>query len=101
MNLVGEERNVFSNLFDKVPARRAGREGDIAGVVIYLASQAGVCGCCFAKIPEKRINKSLTRHMLMVCRCVLTKVGCCLLTDNNGLWSSSDRVACNGSDMVE
>ncbi|KAI1214215.1 short chain dehydrogenase [Annulohypoxylon truncatum] len=41
MNPVGEEGNVFSNLFDKVPARRAGGEEDIAGVVIYLASRAG------------------------------------------------------------
>ncbi|KAI0882878.1 cytochrome P450 [Annulohypoxylon maeteangense] len=41
MNPVGEEGNVFSNLFDKVPARRAGGEEDIASVVIYLASRAG------------------------------------------------------------
>ncbi len=42
MNPVGEEGNIFSNLFDKVPARRAGGEEDIASVVIYLASRAGV-----------------------------------------------------------
>ncbi|KAI6083705.1 short chain dehydrogenase [Hypoxylon rubiginosum] len=41
MNPVGEEGNIFSNLFDKVPARRAGGEEDIASVVIYLASRAG------------------------------------------------------------
>jgi hypothetical protein len=42
MNPVGEEGNIFSNLFDKVPAKRAGKEEDIAGAVIYLASRAGV-----------------------------------------------------------
>lgn len=42
MNPVGEEGNIFSDLFDKVPAKRAGGEQDIASVVIYLASPAGV-----------------------------------------------------------
>lgn len=42
MNPVGEEGNMFSNLFNKVPAKRAGNEEDIASVVIYLASPAGV-----------------------------------------------------------
>lgn len=42
MNPVGQEGNIFSNLFDQVPARRAGQEQDIAGVIIYLASSAGV-----------------------------------------------------------
>lgn len=42
MNHVGEEGNVFSNLFDKVPARRAGGDLDIAAVVIWLSSRAGV-----------------------------------------------------------
>ncbi|OHE98381.1 short chain dehydrogenase [Colletotrichum orchidophilum] len=41
MNPVGEEGNVFSALFDKVPAKRAGEEEDIAAAVIYLASKAG------------------------------------------------------------
>ncbi|KAJ9144237.1 Short-chain dehydrogenase/reductase SDR [Pleurostoma richardsiae] len=41
MNPVGEEGNIFSNLFDKVPAKRAGKEEDMVGVVIYLASPAG------------------------------------------------------------
>ncbi|ETS74593.1 hypothetical protein PFICI_13077 [Pestalotiopsis fici W106-1] len=41
MNPVGQEGNIFSNLFDKVPAKRAGGEEDIASVVIYLASRAG------------------------------------------------------------
>lgn len=42
MNPVGAEGNIFSNLFDKVPAKRAGNEDDIAGAVLYLASRAGV-----------------------------------------------------------
>ncbi|KAK1623799.1 putative short-chain dehydrogenase [Colletotrichum phormii] len=41
MNPIGKEGNVFSALFDKVPAKRAGQEEDIAGAVIYLASRAG------------------------------------------------------------
>lgn len=41
MNPVGEAGNIFSNLFDKVPAKRAGNEEDIAGAVLYLASRAG------------------------------------------------------------
>lgn len=42
MNPVGEEGNISSNLFDKVPAKRAGNENDIAGAIIYLTSTAGV-----------------------------------------------------------
>lgn len=42
MNPVGEAGNMFSSLFDRVPARRAGNEEDIAGSVIYLVSRAGV-----------------------------------------------------------
>ncbi|KAH7024418.1 7-alpha-hydroxysteroid dehydrogenase [Microdochium trichocladiopsis] len=41
MNPVGAEGNMFSNLFDQVPAKRAGNEQDIAGAVLYLASRAG------------------------------------------------------------
>lgn len=43
MNPVGEEGNMFSSLFDKVPAKRSGGEEDIAGTVLYLVSRAGVC----------------------------------------------------------
>lgn len=32
---------MFSNLFDKMPAKRAGKEDDIFGAVLYLASRAG------------------------------------------------------------
>ncbi|GME26089.1 NAD-binding oxidoreductase with NAD-binding rossmann-fold domain [Neofusicoccum parvum] len=42
MNPVGAEGNMFASLFDKVPAKRAGRLEDIAGTVLYLCSQAGV-----------------------------------------------------------
>lgn len=42
MNLVGAEGNMFANLFDKIPSRRAGKLEDIAGTVLYLCSQAGV-----------------------------------------------------------
>ncbi|CAH0036950.1 unnamed protein product [Clonostachys rhizophaga] len=41
MNPIGEEGNMFSALFDKVPARRSGDEEDIAGTVLYLVSRAG------------------------------------------------------------
>ncbi|KAL4876027.1 hypothetical protein BJY04DRAFT_210909 [Aspergillus karnatakaensis] len=41
MNPVGEEGNLFAGLFDKVPAKRAGNEDDIAGAVLYLGSRAG------------------------------------------------------------
>lgn len=42
MNPVGEAGNIFSSLFDKVPAKRPGNEEDIASAVLYLASRAGV-----------------------------------------------------------
>ncbi|KAL4819548.1 NAD(P)-binding protein [Aspergillus spinulosporus] len=41
MNLVGAEGNMFAGLFEKVPAKRAGREEDLAGTVLYLVSKAG------------------------------------------------------------
>ncbi|KAI5252203.1 NAD(P)-binding protein [Aureobasidium subglaciale] len=41
MNPVGEAGNMFSSLFDRVPAKRAGNEDDVAGAVIYLISRAG------------------------------------------------------------
>lgn len=46
MNPVGEAGNMFSSLFDRVPAKRAGKEEDIAGSVIYLVSRAGVSFPC-------------------------------------------------------
>lgn len=47
MNPVGKEGNVFQGLFEKVPAKRAGSAEDIAGIVLYLASKAGVSFCFF------------------------------------------------------
>ncbi|KAF2808445.1 short-chain dehydrogenase [Mytilinidion resinicola] len=41
MNPIGAEGNMFAALFDKVPAKRAGKAEDIAGTVLYLCSQAG------------------------------------------------------------
>ncbi|RJE22303.1 reductase [Aspergillus sclerotialis] len=41
MNPVGAEGNIFSSLFDKVPAKRAGASEDIAGTILYLVSKAG------------------------------------------------------------
>ena len=47
MNPVGAAGNIFSALFDQVPAKRAGNESDIAGTILYLASRAGVSIPCF------------------------------------------------------
>ncbi|KAF6829164.1 short chain dehydrogenase [Colletotrichum musicola] len=41
MNPVGKEGNIFSNLFDKVPAKRAGNEEDMIGALLFLVSRAG------------------------------------------------------------
>jgi len=41
MNPTGAEDNMFANLIDKVPAKRVGDLGDMAGTVIYLSSKAG------------------------------------------------------------
>ena len=42
MNPIGAAGNMFSALFEKVPAKRAGRAEDLAGTVLYLVSRAGV-----------------------------------------------------------
>ena len=42
MNPVGQAGSNFSNLFDKVPAKRAGGEEDLVGTILYLVSRAGV-----------------------------------------------------------
>jgi hypothetical protein len=34
---------MFANLFEKVPAKRAGIPEDIVATVLYLVSKAGVC----------------------------------------------------------
>ncbi|OOF92440.1 hypothetical protein ASPCADRAFT_133459 [Aspergillus carbonarius ITEM 5010] len=41
MNPIGAAGNMFSTLFEKVPAKRAGRAEDLAGTVLYLVSRAG------------------------------------------------------------
>ncbi|CAI7629543.1 unnamed protein product [Penicillium manginii] len=41
MNPVGAEGNIFSSLFEKVPAKRAGNSDDIVGTVLYLVSKSG------------------------------------------------------------
>lgn len=43
MNPVAEGDNQFADLFSAMPAKRIGKIEDIAGVVLYLCSQAGVC----------------------------------------------------------
>lgn len=63
MNPVGAEGNIFSSLFDKVPAKRAGCSEDIAGTVLYLVSKAGVSHYPF----KRRLRLTIrTRRMLMV-----------------------------------
>lgn len=42
MNPVSDGDNQFGALFDKMPAKRIGRTEDIAGVILYLCSEAGV-----------------------------------------------------------
>lgn len=73
MNPVGAEGNIFSSLFDKVPAKRAGVSEDMAGTILYLVSKAGVSASvyftlCF--IFKVRLIIALSRHMWMVSRYV-------------------------------
>lgn len=42
IDVPGAKGNIFEGLVQKVPAKRVGRFEDIAGTVLYLASQAGV-----------------------------------------------------------
>ena len=56
MNPVGEEGNMFSALFDKVPAKRAGNEEDIAGAILYLVSPAGVSAPLLREETELMLN---------------------------------------------
>jgi hypothetical protein len=84
MNPVGEEGNMFSSLFDKVPAKRAGNEHDIAGAVLYLASRAGVRPCfppTTAMTWSWRIDSR--RLTSMACRFVLTAAAFFLPTGRN------------------
>ena len=56
MNPVGAEGNIFSNLFDKVPAKRAAIAEDIAGTVLYLVSKAGVSLLAFVGVIRRRFG---------------------------------------------
>lgn len=51
MNPMSEEggpgADLFKGLVEKVPARRVGGLEDVAGSVLYLCSQAGVCPLFF------------------------------------------------------
>lgn len=83
MNPVGEEGNLFSALFDKVPAKRAGNEDDIAGTVLYLVSRAGVSlrrpfGACPFPPCGAEILTILSRPMWMEYRFALTEAAFCL-----------------------
>jgi NAD(P)-dependent dehydrogenase (short-subunit alcohol dehydrogenase family) len=46
MNPITAEGNMFANLFEKVPAKRAGIPEDIVATILYLVSKAGVCPTC-------------------------------------------------------
>jgi NAD(P)-dependent dehydrogenase (short-subunit alcohol dehydrogenase family) len=37
----GKDADIFGDLLEKVPAKRAGRVDDMAGVVLFLVSKAG------------------------------------------------------------
>lgn len=71
---------MFANLFDKVPARRAGKMEDIAGTILYLCSQAGVSIHC-DWLPA-RTNMSC-RHMSMAVVSAWTAGGCLLPMDKS------------------
>jgi hypothetical protein len=65
MNPINAEGNIFANLFDKVPARRAGVPDDIVGTILYLVSKAGV------STPNMTWMEIDFRRMLMDGLCVL------------------------------
>lgn len=71
MNPVGAEGNIFSALFDQVPAKRAGNETDIAGTVLYLASRAGV-SCQYLNIQSIELvaDKLLQAYVDGISLCV-------------------------------
>ena len=73
MNPVGEEGNMFSSLFDKVPAKRAGKEDDIAGAVLYLVSRAGVRSSYSPLSTTLRTRTNSYRLTSMECPFVLTE----------------------------
>ena len=56
MNPIGAEGNMFAQLIDKVPAKRIGGLGDVAGTVIYLSSRAGVSVTIFMSLENSLLN---------------------------------------------
>lgn len=64
MNPVGAAGNIFSSLFDKVPAKRAGAAEDIAGTVLYLVSKAGVSNS--SQMSVERNGASITDLLKIV-----------------------------------
>lgn len=64
MNPIGDEDNIFSSLFDKVPAKRAGNESDMAGTVLYATSRAGVS----CSTPAVTLFKVLMLESIGLCR---------------------------------
>ena len=54
---------MFSGLFDKVPAKRAGLESDIVGTVLYLVSMAGV-----RSARKRNADIGLCQWKVIVCR---------------------------------
>ena len=72
MNPINAEGNMFSNLFDKVPAKRAGVPEDVIGTVLYLVSKAGV---------------ALLLCVLTVGVCQWAVVVCRWRTSTRGKWS--------------
>lgn len=81
MNPVGEEGNMFSSLFDKVPAKRPGSEEDIAGAVMYLVSRAGVSPIPF--FLPRDVLRYLCRLTLTAFLFVSMEVACLLQTVKN------------------
>ena len=66
MNPVGEAGNMFSALFDQVPAKRPGQAEDIAGAIIYLVSRAGVN---FTEAVRRHSTDTHGRHTSMEYLC--------------------------------
>jgi len=81
MNPINAAGNMFANLFDKVPAKRAGEPEDIVATILYLVSKAGVS--CLALCADGRLTS-------MAGRCVWMEGEYWLQTAKN---KSGDRLA--------
>ncbi len=69
MNPIGAEGNIFANLFDKVPAKRAGGLGDVAGAVVYLCSRAGVSFLLADSLPPSLLAEFVLTDLICVGLC--------------------------------